>query len=328
MGKLFPALSALLLSLALVIFFWAEHSWQLCSPKPQKIGCLHFSPVDGTTLRGLKEGMSEIGYREGKEIVYEVRGPVQEIGQLDELAAELVALEPDVIFVSSTPATLAVQRAVKGLPIPVVFDPVNDPVAAGIVDSLAHPGGNFTGIKLASGDSYRLHLLLEIAPQVTKIYLPYNPTDKSALLTMDAIIPFAEKLGVTFYTEEMANPEQVRTAIERFPDQADAIFLPRDSMVESQIELFRVVAEQRKVPISAPSALQVEAGALLSYGHNHFQLGRQAAHLVEQVLGGVDPGDIPVEESRLFFELNLDVATRIGLHVPESILRRADFIHR
>jgi putative tryptophan/tyrosine transport system substrate-binding protein len=292
------------------------------------IGCLYYTPVDEQTLQGFREAMKELSLQGGYAIEYVVTGPVTDMEQLPKLAADLVARRPALIFVCSTPAALAVKQAVKSTNISVVFAPVNDPVDSGIVGALVSPGGNITGVKLASGDAHRLRMLKNIVPSVAEVYVPYNPEDKSAMTTMNTIREPASRLGLRLHEMRVSSTGQLLEGLRVLPTGVDAIFLPRDSMIESQIVAIQAVAIERRLPLSAPSSLQAEAGALFSYGHNHNELGRQAARMAVQILKGIPAGDLPVEESRIFFEINLKTAEQIGLSIPDNILRQADRIIR
>jgi len=327
MGRWGVAVSgAILLGLLGAGFWWWLQGGQRAAPL--RIACLHLSPVDQATYNGFRDGLAELGYREGERVVFRYAGAVGDIARLDAVAAELVADRPDLVFVSSTPATLAVQRATLESRIPVVFAPVNDPVGAGIVQSLQHPGGNITGIKLPAGDDLRLGWLTRIAPRAKRVLAPYNPQDKSALATLANIQPVAPGLGIELLARPVTDVREIDALLADLPERVQAIFLPRDSTVEGRIADFVAVARQRRLPISAPSLTQVEAGALFSYGFVHRQIGRQAARLAEQVLRGIPPADLPVEVAENFLAINMATAEVIGLSIPDQILLQAEQIIR
>ena len=220
------------------------------------------------------------------------------------------------------------KKAVAGTTIPVVFAPVNDPVAAGIVTSLKSPGGQITGIKLPLGDDLRLEWLTRIAPKAKHVYLPYNPADKSALTSLTLVRQAAPALGITILPQEVRIPSDVPAALAAFPTEADAIFLPRDSTVESHIQDFVALALARKLPLCAPSRLQTEAGALFSYGFSHRLIGHQAARLADQVLRGTLPANLPVETAESRLAINLRTARAINLSLPSEILMQAEEVIR
>lgn len=294
--------------------------------RPLLIAAVRLTPVDDATLAGFKDGLRELGYREGEDIRYFHEQPAGEIGRLDGYVRRALAQQPDLIFVSSTPGTLAVQQATRSHP--VVFCPVNDPVDSGIVKSLKAPGGNITGIRLPRGEDLRLQWLTKLAPGAKRVLFPYNPVDRSAQQTLAAVKTAAEKLGVELMEQPVRDSAELERDLDAFSGGVDAIFLPRDSTIESHINAYVATANRLRIPLCAPSLTQVEAGALLSYGFMHYEMGRQAARLADQVLQGVAPADLPVETARSYLAINLTTAEAIGLDIPEDLLRQADKLLR
>jgi putative ABC transport system substrate-binding protein len=296
---------------------------------PRLIALVQLTVVDDNTIAGFKEAMAARGYREGGEVNYISSGPVGSVERLDDVIRAHLQAAPDLIFVSSTPATQAVKRLTEARRYPpVVFAPVNDPLAAGIVADLRHPGGHITGIRLPTGDDLRLQWLLRLAPGVKRVFLPYTADDKSALSSLEQASLAAEKLGITLLPQAMAGEADIAAVVEAVPPQADAIFLPRDSRIEAGIADFVALAARRKLPISAPSLTQTEAGALFSYGFVHRDIGRQAAQLADQILKGAPAGDLPVEMAESRLAINLATAARIGIAIPDDILLQAEHIIR
>ncbi len=321
-------LSAVVAVLLGALLFWDGSEHRVETKHHYTVGVIALTEVDAATLRGFKKGMEKLGYIEGENIRYLSEGPAHTIERLDEVVRRTLAHKLDLVFVSSTPATLKVQELTRGQPLPVIFDPVNEPVGAGIVQSLKHPGGNITGIKLPTGDKLRLQWLTELAPDARRVYFPYNPVDKSALATLAEVEEALPLLGLELVKAPMGTPQEVADALADFPAGVDAIFLPRDSSIEAQIALFVAVAKQHRLPLSAPSLTQVEAGALYTYGFIHYEFGRQAARLADQIFHGVKPADIPVEVAKNYLALNLATAEAIGLTIPDALLRRTDRIIR
>lgn len=314
------------LALLIAGIYW----WQSTSPRhhPRVIALVQLTEVDASTVTGFKAGMEAAGYREGEEVIYLSSGPAGEIDRLDGIIREHLSKKPDLIMVSSTPATQAVKKLTEGMNIPVVFAPVNDPLSAGIVTDLRNPGGHITGIRLPTGDDLRLKWLTEIAPHVRRVFVPYTPGDKSAQTTLDMITAVAPNLGVELITQAVQGKEGVDAALAALPANVDAIFLPRDSSVESHIEAFVVFANTRRLPICAPSYAQVQKGALMSYGFVHNEIGLQAARLADQIFRGEKPGNLPVEMAENLLSINAVTAQRIGLTVSGEIMRQAEIIVR
>lgn len=317
-------LLALLAAAAYVGWPWAPTGRE----RPRTVALVQLTAVDAQTVAGFKAGMLEAGYREGQDVVYLEPGPVGSIDGLDAVILDQLGKQPDLFMVSSTPATQAVRRLTEGQGIPVVFAPVNDPVAAGIVADLRHPGGQITGIRLPTGDDLRLQWLHEIAPKARRVFVPYTAKDKSAQATLEQIARVAPALGMGLLPEPVQGEAGVTAALAGLPDDVDAIFLPRDSSVEAQIGLFVAYAKAHRLPLCAPSQTQVEAGALFSYGFVHRDIGRQAARLASQIFKGVKPGDLPVEMAESVLSINLATAHRIGIEIEDPILLQAEQLIR
>lgn len=296
--------------------------------RPVVIGIIHLSPVDIRTFEGFKAAMAARGYREGEGTRYLYSGPAGDVSRLPGIVAAQLAEGVDLLVASSTPAALTAAKAASQANIPVIFAPVNDPVAARIVDSLARPGGQVTGVKLPAGDDLRLLWLTRIAPDVRHVFVPYNPADPSALTSVGVITAAATQLGVTLHLQAVATRAALSASLAALPDDVQAVFLPRDSMVEGAIEEVVAHANRRRMPVSAPSHQQVEQGALFAFGFSHREIGERAARLATHVLNGVSAGNIPVESAESTLIINLQAADAIGRHVPDEILALADIVLR
>lgn len=316
------------LVLPLLILLLAVGGWwydnNRAPEQPFRIGVVSLTEVDNSTLSGFKEGMQALGYVEGKHVQYLTPGPAGNVERLDPLIAELLQQGVDLLLVSSTPATLRVKEATAKSGIPVVFAPVNDPVSSGIVDTLKHPGGNITGIKLPMGDKLRIQWLTELVPNAKHVYFPYTPSDKSSLQTLAQIREAVTYLGITLLRQPLIAPDSELL----IPDEAQAIFIPRDSTLEARIDEFAAISRSRLLPISAPSLIQVEAGALYTYGFIHHEFGKQAARLTHQIIQGVSPADIPVEVAESYLAINLRSAEECNLQLNDEVLRKAHILLR
>lgn len=175
---------------------------------------------------------------------------------------------------------------------------------------------------------------MRIAPTVKRVYLPYSVDDKSALTSLQQTTEAAKVLGVTLLPQPVGTRAGVAQAIAALPHNADAIFLPRDSRIGAPIAAFVALAEQRRLPLSVPSLEQVQAGALFSYGFVQKDIGRQAAHLADQILRqgpagkGQVAGDLPIEMAENRLAINLAAAGRIGIVIPDDIVRQAEYLIR
>nr|CRH05748.1 Conserved protein of unknown function. ABC transporter substrate binding protein [Candidatus Magnetococcus massalia] len=274
-------------------------------------------------MEGFKAQLRELGYRDGKEVSYLFEGAAASIAELEPMAKRLLAEKPDLIFASTTLASKTAKRVMESARVPVVFAPVNDPVAAGIVSQIKRPGEHVTGVRLGNSDPKRLEWLVKVDPAAKRILIPFNAKDSSALTSLQRIRGVADQLGVLLVERSVTRREQVTALINQPPEEIDAIFLPRDGLVMSRIKDFVKMATAHKLSLSTPRYKQVEAGAVMGYGFTGYALGRQAARLADQILRGAKPGDLPVETGEDYLFINQRTAKEIGLKVPVEVLKSA-----
>jgi putative ABC transport system substrate-binding protein len=296
--------------------------------KTYTIGVINISPNQEDTIKGFKEGMTELGYVEGKNVTYIYEGPVS-ADKLDAVAQGLVKAKVNLILALTTPATKAAQKATTGTDIAVVFIPVTDPVGAGIVASLTKPGGNTTGVTYTTQEGKRLEWLLQVVPTIKQVYIVYNSKDQSPVLALKTVSETAAQLGVDLITSEASTTEEVGAAFKNIPKEADAIFLLPDSVVNARAADIYKMATELKLPTSGPNVRTVNDGALTAYGVDLAVAARkQAARLASQILQGARPADLPVETAQFFSAINLKIAQAIGLDIPDAILSQANIIIR
>jgi len=299
-----------------------------CSEKPRiyKIGLINVLPVLGGSVQGFKDGLTELGYVEGENVTY--TGGTIPMDQLESTLQDMVKADVDLILTTTTAATQAAKKATEGTDIPIVFTPLADPVGAGLVDSIKSPGGNITGLFQGGYSAQQLDMLLQIAPDVKKIYVPYNPNDPAPVAGLKAINEAAPKLGVELITREARTPDEVASAIENIPEEADAVFLLIDSLVGSRAMDLTKAATERRVPMSSGNADAAGDGVLCGYGPLQSRSGKQVARMADQILKGTPPSSLPVETAEVYLGINLQTAQAIGLEIPDAILRQADNIIR
>ncbi|HCM27210.1 MAG TPA: hypothetical protein DIC34_11815 [Treponema sp.] len=306
--------------------------WTSCGNKEKQaytVGVINVVPDLDQALEGFKEGMTELGYVEGKNIRYVYDGATTDMGKLPAVAQKLVAEKVDLILTMTTPATKAAQQATAGLELPVVFAVVTDPVGAGIVESLKHPGGNITGVVFGSQEERRFEWLIRIAPKIKQVYIPFNPKDQSPVLSLKAVRPMAEKLGIKLISIEVGDSAALDDAISNIPSEADAIFNLPDSFVSARLPDLVAAANARKLPVSGANVTVVKNNDVLtSFGFDQHLAGKQAARLADQIFKGAKPADLPAEMVEFFLAINLKAAEAIGLSIPDTILRQANIIVR
>jgi ABC-type uncharacterized transport system substrate-binding protein len=269
-------------------------------------------------------GLRELGYVEGQNIGIEYRYAEGRIDRFAELATELVRLKVDVIVTASTPGVLAAKKASSTIPI--VFGAINDPVASGLVASLARPGGNITGLTNLSPDldGKRLELLKEAFPKVTRVSYLWNPdAPGTGLPGMQAA---ASGLGVQLQSLETRTADDFDSAFEAaLRERAHALITLPSPHINTHHKRVVDFATKSRLPAIYPRNEFVEAGGLMSYAPDLSVNYRRAAIFVDKILKGTKPADLPVEQPTKFeFIINLKAAKQIGLTIPPNVLARAD----
>lgn len=316
-----------LLTLMVVVVLVAS-GCGVTKPKTYTIGVINLAPTLEGTLTGFQKGMTELGYIEGENVTYVYAGPAGSIDKLDEIAQNLVKAKVDLIFSITTPAALAAKKATANNHIPVVFGVLTDPVGAGVVTSIAQPGGNITGVTFGPQEAQRLAWMTKIAPNVKRVFIIYNSNDSSAKLAFKTATETAGKLGIEIVSREARNPDEINAALADFPADVDALYVLPDSVVESKLEDLLKVANERHLPTSVANIDRVADGPLYSYAMQLEPTGKQAAHIADQILKGIKPADLPIETTEFFLAINLKTAEALGLTIPDNILSQADQIYR
>ena len=285
-------------------------------------------------MTALHQGLSETGYIEGQNVAIEYRWAEDRNDRLPALAADLVARKVDVIVTGGgTPPARAAKAATSTIPI--FFIGVTDPIATGLVASLARPGGNVTGLTDITAELFgkRLELLKEIAPKVSRMAVLYHGEAGSTpgILKHKDTEGAAQSLGVKLQFLEVrgANPDiegAFRTAAS---ERAGALITSPDPLISFHQKRILQLAEQNHLPAMHPSAAWTDSGGLMSYGVNRSDLYRRAAVFVDKIFKGAKPADLPVEQPTKFeFTINLKAAKHLGLTIPQSVLYRADKVIR
>jgi putative ABC transport system substrate-binding protein len=274
--------------------------------------------------------MAELGYIEGENVQYTFLDAQGDTKLITQYADTLAKMNPDLIFSDTSPATQAAKDATANTDIPVVFSMVADPVRAGFVASIQSSGNNLTGTSCAYIDiaAKRLELLKQVSPKIKKVLVFYRPGDKSGEPATEEIKKAGQKLGLEILARPVNSSEEIKTALEKLkPGEVDAIMDPADAMVNANTDSLVAASLRLKVPLMLLGDREAEAGALITYGVDYFDLGEQSATLADKVLRGTKPAEIPIEMPRLFrIVLNLKVADQIGLTVPENLIAKADRI--
>jgi putative tryptophan/tyrosine transport system substrate-binding protein len=269
--------------------------------------------------------MREHGWIEGRTVLIEYRWAEGLSQRIAEITAEFVRLKVDVIVTAGTETVIALKQATSVIPI--VFAAAGDPVGAGLVSSLARPGGNVTGLSNQSADiaSKRLELLREVVPNLHRVAIMANIGSPIGILEMGQVQAAAHTLGVQVVPAEIRGVGDIALAIEALKGRADALYVVTEPLVNANRIQLNTLALDARLPTIHGNRDYVEAGGLMSYGANFADLWRRASDLVDKILHGAKPSEIPVEQPTKFeLFVNLKVAKALGLKIPEAFLLRAD----
>jgi len=297
------------------------------SGKVSRIGFLGAASASGYArqVEGFRSGLHELGYIEGINIVIAYRWAEGNYARLPELAAELIRSNVDVIVTHGTPGTLAAKQAT--VTVPIVMAIIGDPVGTGIVASLAHPGGNVTGTSFFGPElgAKRIELLKEMLTRITRVGVLVNPDNPYFRLELPALETAARLLGVEVSRFPVRSPSEFERAFEKMQQEdVKAVAVQDEGMLTANVTAIAALAIRRKL-LSIGNNDLAQAGGLIGYGVNFFEIFRRAAVFVDKILKGTKPADIPIEQAaRFHFVLNLKMARALGLDVPTSMLLRAD----
>jgi putative ABC transport system substrate-binding protein len=296
--------------------------------KVAHIGMLCTVRCEGPAIDSLRDGLRSAGWVEGGNLRIEYRAAGGQTDRLPALAQELVDLSPDLIVASSPQPSRAAKNATSTIPI--VFIAVADPVRVGLVESLARPGGNVTGVATVVPGGFiakSLEVFKQAVPKATRIAALLNPTNEvtNALFPLEAP-PAARQLGVQLQVLEVRTPEEIERAIDTAVQQkADALWVVGDPLFHNPVQRIPDLAARARLPAMYLVRDLVTAGGLMSYGPDFIELYRRGAVYIDKILKGAKPADLPVEQPTKFqLVINLKTAKALGIAIPQSVLLRAD----
>jgi ABC-type uncharacterized transport system substrate-binding protein len=284
--------------------------------------------ADAPRLEAFRQGLRDLGYIEGQNIIIEYRHEGGGFERLPELAAELVGQKPDVLVAVTTNAALAAKKATTTIPL--VFMGVTDPVTAGLVDSLARPGGNTTGITNMAAilTGKRLELLKETLPTVSRVAVLWDPQSPGSVPQwQDSQLP-ARELGLQLYSMEVSSVDKYEAAFKEAVEARNtALWVTLNPLANSNQKKIADLAINNGLPSICARADYSENGCMMAYGPGYGIEGRDGARYVDKILKGAKPADIPVEQPMKFeLVINLQTANKFGLTIPQSVLFQADKI--
>jgi putative ABC transport system substrate-binding protein len=298
--------------------------------KVYRIGFLSTDPPLAHRWEALLDGLRERGYREGENLVFERRFSEGHAEHFPELAAELVRLRVDCLIVTTTPAALAAKHATQTIPI--VMTTAIDPVGAGLVASLARPGGNLTGLSVLAPElsGKRLKLLQEVVPGMTRVAVLWNAANPAHAAAWEETQVAARALGLRLHAQDVRGPQDFEGAFARTAQaRPEALLVLSDSLFGMHRQLIAAFATQQHLPSVFAEREWVMAGGLMSYGPSTPDLFRRTATYVDKILKGTKPADLPVEQPMKFeLVINLKTAQALGLTMPSTLLFQADEVLR
>src|SRR5215813_11207654 len=293
--------------------------------KVSRIGILFIGSRNQPHLESFKKGLRERGYTEGKNIAFDYRYAEGRQDQLPELAAELVQLKVDVIVVTADVSAEAAKQATKTIPIVVT---TGDPVAWGLAESLAKPGGNITGLSVVLADlsGKRVEILRETLPKMTRLATLWDPSVRVAGPIFKETSLAAQALSLQLHSFEVMTAQDIEKAFAEIPKvRSNALLVILSPLVTLHSKRIVELALKQHLPGIYPTRQFVEEGGLMAYGPLIGDLYRRAATYVDKILKGAKPADLPVEQPTKFeLVINLKTAKQIGLTIPPNVLARAD----
>jgi putative ABC transport system substrate-binding protein len=293
--------------------------------KLPRIGLLLTGAPDGP-IGCVGDGLGELGYQDGRNVVLERRWADGRIERFKGFAADLVALKVDVIWSMGTVPALAAKEASRSIPI--VFAAVADPVGAGLVDSLPRPGRNATGLTTINTElvGKRIELLKELVPSIARLGSLYNPDDVSNVQGFQDYQSAARALGLSVHRFAARGPGEFERAFAAMAEaRIDALMVASGSMTSTYPRRIAELALRRRIPTMFSQGEFARAGGLMSYAASFCDLARRSAAYIDKILKGAKPADLPVEQASKFeLVLNLKTARALGIAIPRTILERAD----
>ena len=298
--------------------------------KPPRIGYVSATgdaSNQGPYVEALRQGLKELGYVEGKNISIEYRGAEGDTGRIPSLVFELVQLKVDILVAPVLPAIRAAKQATRTIPLIMVIS--EDPVAAGLVDSLGRPGGNITGLTRLQRElsGKRLELLAQAIPGITRIAVLRDAESPSAAIAFKEYETAAQALKLQLQSFEVrgTKPDLDGAFQDAATRRVSALITVTNANILRNQERVAELAVRNRLPSMFEGHTWVEAGGLMSYSTNDLEIYRRAATYIDKILKGTKPGDLPIEQPTKFeFVINLKTAKQLGLTIPQNVLARAD----
>jgi putative ABC transport system substrate-binding protein len=291
-----------------------------------RIGVIHQGGPYRAVVEGFRSGLKELGFEEGKKISLQVRETKNDANMIEEAAKAFERDKVNLIYAITTSVVVPVKNATSKTPI--VFAVGTDPVASGLVQSFAKPGGRLTGVQYSTTDltAKRLEILKEILPRLNRVLILYNPNNRSSREAAALARKAAQQFHIQLLDRQAASVDELRQQLETIKaKEADAYFYISDSMVNSRADSVIETARRKNLPTMFSEQTIVAMGGLASYGQNFHEVGHLSAAYVQKIIRGAPPRDLRIEIVDKFeLVINLKTAKEIGLTIPPDVLARAD----
>lgn len=303
---------------------------QSSSTKMTTIGIINYLPTLENSITLFKTSMAALGYVEGENVTYIYPGIVPATPEdLDPAIQALIDQKVDLIVSIGTPTSQRAKEVTAESKVPVIFTQVVNPVGSGLVTDPLKPGGNLTGIDVGAHIIEKAaEWLLTVDPSVTRVYVPYTTNDRAGISLLPLLQASAEKLSIELVIEELATPEEIIPALEAAAPNVDAVFYLTTSIQGTTLTDYVAKTRELQLPVVTTFPLAQGGTVLVSITVDFVKISEQTARLADQIIKGVNPGDIPVEQAAFSVDINLEVANLIGLEVPDRALQRANNIYR
>jgi putative ABC transport system substrate-binding protein len=312
------------LSLALVAL-----SFAVCAlAAPVKIGFTQIveHPALDANRQGVIDRLTELGYKEGTDVVYDIQNAQGNMATAGMIAKRFVGESTDLIVAIATPTALAAAKATKEIPI--VISAVTDPVGAKLVQSLERPGANVTGTSDLSPVAEQFKLFKEVAPDAKTIGVLYNAGEANSVSIIDIVKKVAPTLGYEIVEGTAANSAAVMAAAKSLVGKADAIYVPTDNTVVSALEAVIKVCRDNKIPLINADTDSVGRGSIAAIAIDYYKLGLQTGDMVDRILKGAKPAEMPVETLKVFeLHINPAAAKAMGVTLSDAFIKKASKIH-
>jgi putative ABC transport system substrate-binding protein len=320
MGR--SVIAALLLVLAMVQGVWA---------KTAVISVNQF--VEHPALDAVLKGFQDYLKEKGLTVDYRIHNAQANMGTATQIAQQMVGEKADLLVAIATPSAQACAQALAkapaGMKRPFLFTAVTDPVSAGLVKDLQHPGGDITGVSDLLPLEEHMKMVMTFKPDIKRLGLLYNAGEANSKMVVAGIRELSGRLGFTVVEATAARTADVFTAAKSLVGRADAIFIPTDNTIVSALESVLKVGVENKLPVFAADVDSVARGAVAAMGFDYYRHGYQTGAMAERILGGEKPADIPVEfQKELQLDINLKYARLMGIDPPAELLQKATKVHK